>query len=305
MQAHDTKGDMPGLAGRVRLRLWFAGLLCLVFAASAQARVEDRVELQLPSGQVATAQYRHGIKDVAVLVLHGFLQTSNYLTVSGLVAGLADQGYTVLAPTLSLGVDRRRASLDCAAIHIHNLSDDQDEIRRWVQWLESRGHRRIVLLGHSQGSLELLAFVADSPPPSVKLLIATSLVGTDFILGEAVFKEQIGRAERQRAAGGATLDAYRLSYCPRYMAPADAFLSYANWPRSRILDTLARLKVPARTILGGADPRMHPDWPAQLRQQGVDVAVITGAGHFFDAQYEFDLLDEVVSAIQSLPDGKP
>jgi pimeloyl-ACP methyl ester carboxylesterase len=305
MQAHVTKGDMPGISVRAGLLSWLAALLCLALAGPAAARVEDRVELQLGNGLVATAQYRHGSRGTAVLLLHGFLQTSNYLTVTGLMSGLADQGYTVLTPTLSLGVDRRRASLDCAAIHTHNLSGDLVEIRDWVAWLEKRGYQRIVLLGHSQGSLELMAYAADTPSPSIKLLIATSLVGTDYVLGEQVFQEQIWRAQRELKAGQQKLDAYRLSYCPRYMAPPEAFLSYANWPRSRILETLARLKLPAVTILGGADPRMHPDWPAQLRAQGVAVEVISGAGHFFDAQYEFDLLDEVVSAIESPPGEQP
>lgn len=284
------------------LLIMLLGSLQLMTASQAASR--ELVELRMPSGVVATARYQRGSEPRAVLLLHGLLQTSGYLTVSNLITGLTEQGYTVLAPTLSLGVDQRRASLECGAIHDHSLAEDVAEIQTWVAWLESRGHNDIALLGHSFGSLQLVAYAAGQIPDSVSQLIATSLVDQEHQIGDEEYLQQLQQARQLVAQGDRQLHDYRLSYCKRYVAPAGAFLSYAEWTREHLLSTLADLKLRPRLILGSADARMHPDWPSRLRSEGVEVVSIDGAGHFFDSQFEFDLLDEVVAMLQSDPKGR-
>lgn len=289
---------------------WWPRLLLLWMCAgpvlAAPPMADDgRVQLTLSNGLVATARYHHGDKAPAVLMLHGFLQTNAYLTVSSLFSGLADQGYTVLAPTLSLGVDRRRASLDCKAIHTHTLDDDLAEIRAWVAWLEAQGQRHIVLVGHSYGSLKLLAYLADHPSPAVDRLIATSLVGTDNEFDGEAYDGLVARARAEVAAGRTGLDTFRLSYCDNYLTTPQAFLSYAAWTRQRILQALQAVPQPVRVILGQDDRRLHRDWAGQLRDAGVNVWLMPGAGHFFDGQYEFELLDAVTASLQPPPVEQP
>lgn len=277
----------------------------LTAAHAHHATQSERVELQLASGATVSARYHQGERGPAVLLLHGFLQTSDYLTVSSLLSGLMDEGYTVLAPTLSLGVDRRKASLDCKAIHTHTLDGDLVEIQAWIDWLESRGHRQIALVGHSFGSLKLLAYLADHPSPSVTQLIATSLLGIDNEFSDGEFEGMIADAQRRLLAGNKRLANYRMSYCDSYPTTPEAFLSYTEWTREKILRTLAEISIPVRTILGEEDRRMHPDWIAQLRETDFDVMFISGAGHFFDGQHEFELLDRVNEALQSPPVRQP
>ena len=112
----------------------------------------------LPAPNIWTAQR----DKPAVLLLHGFLQTRDFPTVATLARGLRDAGYPVLSPTLSLNIPNRSQSLACEAIHRHSLDDDIGEIARWVDWLKSHGHRSIVLIGHSFGSLQLLAYLCQA-----------------------------------------------------------------------------------------------------------------------------------------------
>ena len=59
------------------------------------------VEATLANGRTVTAEFLAGDTNrQAVVVLHGLLQTRNYLTVNSLTNSLADFGFTVLAPTL-------------------------------------------------------------------------------------------------------------------------------------------------------------------------------------------------------------
>jgi len=285
---------------------WALRLLgCALFliTAAAQADTAQTVEQPMPNGTVASAWFQPGQRGPAVLLLHGFLQTRNYLTISALRGSLSEHGFTVLAPTLSLGVDRRKASLACEAIHAHTLDDDLAEIAAWVAWLEARGYRDIALLGHSHGSLQLLAYAAVNPSPVIKQLIAISLVGAEERQPPTALRAQQQRARERLAGGDAALDDYRLSYCNRYVAAPASFISYADWMSERVLDGLSGLDISVRMILGASDARMPPDWPQRLQDHGVSVAVVVGAGHFFDAQHEFDLLDEVFAALEGSNTG--
>ena len=128
-------------------------------------------------GIPASAEYRVGERSKpAVLMLHGFLQTREFSTVATLARGLHDAGYTVLSPTLSLNIPGRTQNLACEAVHKHSLNDDVAEIGLWIHWLKSRGHPTIVLVGHSFGSLELLAYLSAKPDAAVKGYLGVSLI---------------------------------------------------------------------------------------------------------------------------------
>lgn len=292
-------GSNPSFV-RLATRLGRA-LLCVLLVGVRGANA-DVVELPISPAVTGTGWFQAGEPSApAVLVLHGFLQTRDYLTVRSLAANLSDHGYSVLLPTLSLGIDRRRSSMACEAVHAHSLQDDLAEIEAWVRWLEAQGYRDIRLVGHSHGSLQLLAYLHGDVAPSVKQLIATSLLGIDQVRDSASFVAQRDLARQQVRDGERGLQPYKLSYCDRYMASPTGFLSYADWDGSRVLEALQAPRVPVQVILGSHDARMQSGWSERLTNRGVAVTLIEGAGHFFDSEYEFDLLDGVAEAIDAVP----
>jgi pimeloyl-ACP methyl ester carboxylesterase len=279
-----------------KLALFFTALLILSFSTAARSSVE---EATLPNGLIVSAEYRQGNNDKpAILLLHGLLSTRNFLTVSSLTSALADDGYTVLAPNLSLGVSRRKVSLACEAIHTHTMQDDLAEIDFWVKWLVKHGHHYIVLVGHSYGSLHGLLYTLKYKNSAVKKLIATSLVDVEHVVGEQLSQSQIKMARDMVARNDNSLKAFQLSYCKKYVAPPKAFLSYAIWSKQRILDAISKTKVPVAVILGSADTRMGNGWPNMLKNSGVKVQIIKGANHFFHNEQEFDLLDNVLADLK-------
>lgn len=277
-------------------------LLNLFLVCGQQTALATTEELALKGGNIATADYRPGTPKLpAVLILHGFLSTRHFLTVSNLVESLANDGYTVLAPNLSLGLTRRKVSLACEAIHTHGLDDDLMEIDLWVNWLTAHGHPKIVLLGHSFGSLHGLSYALRYPNPAIKKIIAASLVDDVHIVGEEVWISQIEAAKAMLAKNDQGLREYRVSYCMKYVSPPKEFLSYAIWSQERILQSLSGLKIPLSIILGDQDKRMDAVWPEKLRKSGVKLDLIAGANHFFDNEQEFDLLESVMNALRSTP----
>lgn len=262
----------------------------------------DTVETKLPTGIIATADFRAGQSSrPAVLLLHGFLQTRHVPPMSSLSNTLADQGYTVLAPTLTLGINRRTKSLACEAVHTHTMEEDVAEIGYWVNWLTNKGYNSIALVGHSVGSTQILRYAAQKPNPAVKIAILTSLVPFHGKSQEM----RSASALTKRPANKQTLGRFTLTYCINtYMAPPGSYLSYVANDTVQTLDLLGKTKVPTEIILGSADKTISTDWLGKIQNRGVPVAVIGKAGHFFDGSQEFDLADKIETILKDLPAGK-
>jgi pimeloyl-ACP methyl ester carboxylesterase len=272
-------------------------LLFLIFSTVCAA---ETVREKLPSGLYGVAEYRQGdVSKPAVLVLHGFLTTHNFNTVLGIVDLLTYNSYPVLAPTLTLNINARQGGLACDAIHTHTMEQDLAEIGFWINWLTGRGHKQIILIGHSSGSLELLAYLNQHPAPAVKHLIAASLVYADGFNSPDLVKEQIASAQRRRQQGDHSLQSYTLSYCKgNFLAPPEVYLSYNAWTQERVLQALQQSPVPVTIIMGGKDERFQASWIEGLQQAGPEVIIIPGASHFFDAHHEFDLHDVILSILE-------
>ena len=111
------------------LRL-FASLVILLCATDVLAEI---IELETAEKRISQATFLQGDNDASpLLILHGFLQTREFSTVNRLVNSLNESGYTVLAPTLTLGISRRKQSLACEAIHTHSVEKDTAEIAQWI-----------------------------------------------------------------------------------------------------------------------------------------------------------------------------
>ncbi|MDG6774051.1 alpha/beta hydrolase [Thiomicrorhabdus sp. ZW0627] len=246
----------------------------------------------------AEAEYQTGNPDKpAVLIMHGFLTTNQFHTIKATVQAFHDAGYTTLAPTLTLNINKRRQSVKCNAIHTHTLEQDQLEISEWIDWLEKKGHKQIILVGHSSGSQELLALLASRKDPFIKLAIFTSLF---YLNGEELGTNpaELDYSKKALEAKNNQPHKYSFLFCHNnYYATPESFLSYQKLDRQYILEQLRNLEVPNYTIMGSEDKRYKSvgnNWLDELKQTGTNLVIIEGANHFFSSEYEFDLQDQLV-----------
>lgn len=274
-------------------------LLCLLISAlPAWARAEI-VQLEMRPKISGSAEYLAGQRGrPAVLLLHGFLQTRDYPTVATLARGLNDAGYAVLSPTLSLGIPNRRQSLACEAVHNHSMDDDIGEITRWVGWLKSHGHRSIVLVGHSFGSLQLLAYLSGQPDKAVTSYIGASLIETQ--IGTAARSALIAQLENRVASRQPGLVTQNLSFCKKYPSTPSALLSYVRWDQARTLAAVKAAPVKVQLIMGDKDNMIDHNWITALQHIRAPMRVVPGANHFLDGAHEFDLLDMTLAFLGSL-----
>jgi len=272
-------------------------LLLFIYPVLVQAKITNT---NLPNKLAATAEFVQGAQDKpAVFLLHGFLQTHNSATLSRLFNHINGEGYTVLAPTLSLGINKRRQSLSCEAIHTHQMKSDIEEIDFWINWLTRKKYNDIILVGHSYGSLQVLIYMSEKSRKAVKKIVATSLVDFDHMLNINESAIQIRQAKMKLRNNDRSLSTYKISYCNKYVSPAKSYLSYAEWSKSDILKLIGSINVPLGIILGSKDKRIDVSWSKKLKKTSAQVILIEGANHFFDDEYEFDLMDEITELLSS------
>lgn len=260
-----------------------------IFAGSA------RIELGMAPGIVAEADYWPGEAGMpAILLLHGFLQTREFPTVRRLAEALAGEGYSVLTPSLSLGLNRRKQSMACEAVHTHSMDQDMAELRAWAAWLAEHAGKPPVLIGHSSGGAQLAAMLDTNPDIRIERALLVSL----SYFGEEQGPERLAALEARAADAMARSDdsvqTYALSYCRNYVTTADRLMSYLDWDKEHLRAALLKIPAPITVIYGDRDDRIDREWLQTLGRAGVGLRAVAGANHFFDLAHEFDLLDEVV-----------
>lgn len=273
-------------------------LLCLLFSAFAPVAHAAFVEQEMRPGITASAEYLVGDRGKpAALLLHGFLQTREFPTVATLARGLEGAGFTVLTPTLSLDIPSRTRSLACEAAHRHDMDQDLDEIARWVGWLKTRGHSSIVLVGHSFGSLQMLAYLTHKPDPAVRGYIGASLVAAQ--VGDQPRQALIADMERRTQDKRRDLVVHTLSFCRRYTSTPDGLLSYLRWDEQHVLTALKQSPVETLLMMGDADERLGRGWLKALRHVQAPMKIVPGASHFMDGIHELELLEHTLRFLES------
>jgi pimeloyl-ACP methyl ester carboxylesterase len=271
-------------------------LLLLLLATPSSGQV---IQQTISDNLTATAELMPGTKaGKNILILHGFLQTRDFFTVRRLANTLHEEGHTVLLPTLSLGIDHRQQSLACEAIHNHSMAQDVTEISLWVDWLSRHSSGKITLIGHSIGSLQLLAYLDGTPSSQIEDAILISLIA--FSQGPIAKESEQDRlkALAQQESGELGLFEYPLAFCDRYASTPENYLSYLDWNAARSLATLNRLNIRTTVIYGGSDKRLGDNWLPQLRKANVKTVGISNANHFFNHQHEFDLSDTITELLE-------
>lgn len=278
------------------MRIFLFCFLISIFPAAAHAVIAQQ---EMRPGIPANAEYLIGERSKpAVLLLHGFLQTRDSPTVATLARGLQDAGYTVLSPTLSLNIPNRAQSLACEAVHKHSLDDDVAEIGRWVAWLKSRGHHSIVLVGHSFGSLQLLAYLSLKPDAAVKAYIGASLIEAQ--VGTVNRAALIAQLEDRVVGKQRALVTQTLSFCRKYTSTPEGLLSYVRWDQARLLTALKQSPVSVKLIMGDADSLLDRGWIKALQHVQAPMAIVKGANHFMGGTHEFDLLDHTLKYLETI-----
>ena len=240
-----------------------------------------------------------------VLITHGTLAHNKMEIIVAMQDLLAERGISSLAPTLSLGVSDRSGMYDCAVPHTHKHSDAMLEIGQWLEWLQTKGAKNVILAGHSRGGNQTAWFAAREPNPIVSKVILVAPATYDAKKAAQGFEKN-----HKRPLAGAMTEAKAMIdggngqkfmkgvgvlYCPGADVRAESFVDYyENDDRRHTPNLMAMIGKPVLVIAGSEDTVVEGliDATKPLVDAGrVEMVIVDGAGHFFRDLYAEDMAD--------------
>ncbi len=274
---------------KTKHKLLFA--LLLIFLLK-NASANNLVHINISDTLTADAAFYLGDTDKPViLILHGFMLTHNFPVVKRLAESLYDSGYTVLSPTLSLGISHRKKTLPCEAIHTHSLEQDIKELSLWIKWLKKKTKQKIVLIGHSAGSPFLAYYLMHHIDNTIQQVIFITMPDIGSTHKNSLVN--IKKAQQLLQENPNSIDEFEISYCKKYPSLPQNYLSYSQLTKKNINTYLKNITIKQSLILGTQDNIIDHKWNRKLAQYDIDITTINGADHFFDGEYEFDLMDTI------------
>lgn len=274
-----------------------AFILCLLL--SAQTAVAELVKEKLPGGITVTAEYDAAeAGKPTILVIHPFLQTHNFSVIANLTDSLVSEGYGVLRPTLSLGIDGRKQSLPCEAVHAYSLQDRIDEIGFWKDWLAQRSIGPVIGFGHSSGATFMAMYEYQQKPDAFKKLILLTPIHYGFPGGTGIDPAQRDIALQAAKQGKPDeLFQYKLSFCEKFTAPRSRYLEYTRWDEVAVTGMLRDISIHIDIVYGTADPSLNDSWKARLEKAGKHLTYVPEGNHFFSGPAEFDMHDVILEVL--------
>lgn len=277
-------------------RILCIGLFFSLFAATANA---EEVRLALDKNIAANANYIQAEDGKpTIILLHPFLQTYHFNVISSITDLLAEEGYGVLAPTLSLGISDRKQSMACEAIHTQTMEDYLPEIDAWIKWLQDRKVTRLIAAGHSTGATTMMMY-AEKHPHVFKKLILISPLHYDLEGGVGIDENQLleALAEEQKNTPQ-ELKPYRLSYCAELTTTRDVYLKFTHWNETNLSAMFPRVAYFSHMVYGLGDDSINPSWRKKIESSNMKLYPIESANHFYAGQSELDLHDTLLEILE-------
>jgi pimeloyl-ACP methyl ester carboxylesterase len=235
----------------------------------------------------------------AVLMLHGAAATFYDSFYRNFSTALVDRGVATLRAN-NRGHDivnrgNGRGALMGVALEV--MEDCALDIDAWLEFLEKRGYRRILLFGHSLGAVKAAYYLANHTDARVHgcVLASPPRFNTEVLLASdrgAEFATNIANAKALVAAGKGH-ELMPTTFPLKSFSGAQAYLSkYAMGTKFDVLELVAKIPVPVFALTGEnelADAVFgdHPAGYAAAREKKKDVdfvAVPNGDHHYTLAQ---------------------
>ncbi|NOR51461.1 MAG: alpha/beta fold hydrolase [Gammaproteobacteria bacterium] len=277
--------------------------------AGAQEVILEHNGLTLNANQVIAEDQTASNR--TVLITHGTLAHNQMEIIEALQELLSEEGINSLAINLSLGIDNRHGSYDCAVPHTYRHTDAVEEIAAWVGWLKKGDVEHIIVMGHSRGGNQTAWYAAEHSDPAVKqvVLIAPATWSEQGALKnyrkryETDLADLLKHAKKMVASGKGKefMQAVDFIYCAATQVTAEAFVSNYNPDgRRNSPDLFAKIDEPLLVIAGSEDKVVTGlvEQASELLADGKNrLSVIDGADHFFRDLYAEELIEGLVEFI--------
>lgn len=234
------------------------------------------------------------IENGVVLITHGTLAHKDMELIATLQELLAERGISTLAHSLTFNQDKRTGMYDCTKPHTHAHEDAVKEIATWVDWLKSKGAKKIAALGHSRGGNQVAWFASGKTDLDKFILMAPATGSPQKKVLDAYkrrFKSDLMPVLEKASTlveankGDSLLELPGFIYCQKSQASAKSTLSYyGNEPRRMTASLIPKIKQPVLIIAGSKDtvvPDAVEKYTPIADGTHVRLEVIDDADHMF------------------------
>ena len=250
------------------------------------------------------------LSDGVVLIMHSFLAHNGMEIIKASQDAFLENEQNSLAINMSFGVDNRHGNYDCFIPIRFKLSDAFAELDTWINWLSRKGVNKIVLMGHSISSNQILNYMAKRNNPSVTglVLLAPNTRGTASSPARyketygAVLSEVLERAKQLIADGkkDQLMKEVDWGFCPKTSVSADAFVAFYKREKEfwNAHLYLPQVTVPVLIVAASHDehqPNIDKHIKPYVDDKRIFLTIIEGAGHFFR---DLNIEDAVEAAVE-------
>jgi len=295
---------------RMGLSVWIVLWSGLVSGEPVELQHRDLTLLANIEASAAVASDR---QEPVFLIIHGSWAHHGMELPAMLQNLLREAGYHSLAPTLSLGIDRRSGFFDCNQPLTQGHDQALEEIGAWVTYLQTRGYRRIVLLGHSRGGAQVALYARQSAAAeldsSVEALVLLAPMSWQADAVAEAYAERYQRPLTQILAEAQQAVAQRRKlftppgtlYCEKLPVSPAAFISYySDKPEKNTPTLIADTSLPVWVFIGSEDP-LSEGMLSQREVLGANpliaMNVVDGADHFFRDLHADDIVEQLLNAL--------
>jgi len=284
-------------------------LFLIVFVATNSVFASSKnIKITTDEGIVLNANLlKNSENDSVFMIVHGTRGFKSMEIIKSLEQNIFDKGHDVLSINLSYGFTNRSDSfLSCDIVHTHKEHESVSEIIDWYRYLLSKNYKKIIMVGHSRGGLNVIQAVELINDNNIELHLLAPIVDTyqgtrDYYVVEhnLPYEEVIQNNDEYIIS-----DRYppiNFLFCENALVSSSSFRSYLDFSENRnsypftfnILKLLNQSNNKVFIYSGTSDEILLDSYKMLESIDNINVThyIIDDGDHFFRDIYIEDVID--------------
>jgi hypothetical protein len=239
------------------------------------------------------------------LILHGTRGHQKLELVTSLGLSLLENNIDSLSINLSYGINNRQNDFfPCDIEHTHLESDSIDEIKGWFDYIKSLGYKKIYLIGHSRGGLNMIQFYKNlliSDDMLIHSIFLIAPISDTFKDTRKIYKKKynidISKLHHQKN------QMLKINFlnCDNAKVSSQTFLNYYDLKRHHGLIKNLKSADKEVYIITASEDSFVPNTYKRVKEivkdkKNIKLIMIDDADHFFRDLYFDDLMDVLLEA---------
>ena len=266
------------------------------------------IKITTDDGIILNANLSKNLQNDSVyMIVHGTRGFKTMEIIKSLEENIYNKGHDVLSINLSYGfTDRNDNFLSCDIKHTHNEHESVSEIIDWYKYLLSKNYKKITMVGHSRGGLNIIQAAQKINDNNIELHLLAPIVDTykgtkDYYVTEHNLPYEKVIQNNEEFIISDRYPPINFLFCENAQVSSSTFRSYLDFSENRnsypftfdILKLLTLSNNRVSIYSGTADEISLDSYKILESVNNINVThhIIDGGDHFFRDIYLDDIVD--------------